>query len=234
MPYNHSYTALVVGHSSAQDRQQAPYNDGDTPRTTRHTRTHNPDPDPDTNTDTVAGELTPRPTTAATTTVTTASATATPRGKELAEQFPALLRQQATGDIGAMVELGLGEDIEHAPTRARLGIAGAVDHPRNAGEDDRTGTHCAGLERDVEDAVENSPGPGHTSGLAQDDDLGVRGGVLAQLTLVVGAGDNLAVSHEHRANWHVLVFQRTFSLAQGQTHEVVVAWEEAFAHRSRP
>ena len=43
---------------------------------------------------------------------------------------------------------------------------------------------------------------------------------------------DLAVAHHHRADRHVVVFQRTLGLAQGQAHEVVVAWEEALAHRS--
>jgi hypothetical protein len=30
------------------------------------------------------------------------------------------------------------------------------------------------------------------------------------------------------------VRQRTLRLAQGEAHEVVVAWEEALAHRSHP
>ena len=76
--------------------------------------------------------------------------------------------------------------------------------------------------------------PRAPGGLAQRDHLGVRGGVLAQLALVVGRRNDLAVAHDHRADRHVLVFQRTLGLAQGQAHEVVVAWEEALAHRSRP
>ena len=48
------------------------------------------------------------------------------------------------------------------------------------------------------------------------------------------AADELAVAHQHRADRHVVVFQRTLGLAQGQAHEVLVAWEEASAHRSRP
>ncbi len=40
--------------------------------------------------------------------------------------------------------------------------------------------------------------------------------------------------HEHRADRHVLVFQRTLGLTKGHAHEVVVLWEHALAHRSRP
>src|SRR6202034_4454740 len=70
--------------------------------------------------------------------------------------------------------------------------------------------------------------------LAQRDDLGMGRGVLSQLALVVRAGNELAVAHKHRANRHVVVFQRTLGLMQGHVHEVVVAWEEASAHRPCP
>src|SRR6202030_1214980 len=61
----------------------------------------------------------------------------------------------------------------------------------------------------------------------------VSGGVLTQLPFVVARGHDLPIPHHHRANRHVLVFQRSLGLLQGQAHEVVVPWEEAFAHSSR-
>ena len=74
--------------------------------------------------------------------------------------------------------------------------------------------------------------PAALGGLAQREHLGVGGRVLAQLALVVRGRQHLAPADEHRADRHVVVFQRPHSLAQGQLHEIVVAWEEALAHRS--
>ena len=91
------------------------------------------------------------------------------------------------------------------------------------------GAHRARLERHVEHAVEHPPAAERPGGLAQRDDLGVGGGVLAQLALVVPGGDHLAVVDDHRADRDVVVVQRALGLAQGQAHEVVVAGNEARA-----
>ena len=53
------------------------------------------------------------------------------------------------------------------------------------------------------------PAAERARGLAQRDHLGVRGRVLAQLALVVGRRDHLAVAHDDRADRHVLVFERS-------------------------
>ncbi len=157
-----------------------------------------------------------------------------PRREERAEQLPALLREQTAGDGGAVVQPRLAEHVQDAPACSGLRIARSVDHARHPREHDRAGAHGARLERHVEDRVEHPPTAGGEGGLAQGDDLGVGGGILAQLALVVGRRDDLAVAHEHRADRHVVVFGRTLGLAQGETHEVVIAWEEAFAHSISP
>jgi hypothetical protein len=63
--------------------------------------------------------------------------------------------------------------------------------------------------------------------LAQREDLGVGGRVAAQLALVARGGDHLARMHDHAADRHVVVLQRSLGLAQRQAHEVLVAREEA-------
>ena len=87
------------------------------------------------------------------------------RRKELAEQPAALLCEQATGHVGAMVQTRLTKHVEHAPARSRLRIAGPIDHARDTRQHDRAGTHGAGLERDVDDSVENTPASNGLSGL---------------------------------------------------------------------
>jgi len=59
------------------------------------------------------------------------------------------------------------------------------------------------------------------------------GRVLAQLALIVSRCKNLSFAHDHRTDRHILVFRGTLGLSQGQAHEVVIAWEEALAHRTR-
>jgi len=133
-----------------------------------------------------------------------------------------------------MVQPRLAEDVEHTPARPRLWVARPEHDARNAREHDRTRAHRARLERHVQNGIQDAPASSRAGGLAQHDRLGVRGGVLAQLAFVMRGRDDLPITHQYRANRHIFVFQRTLGLAQGQAHEVVVAWEEALAHRSRP
>ena len=58
--------------------------------------------------------------------------------------------------------------------------------------------------------------------VAQGQDLGVGGRVVAQLALVVAAGHHLAVDQHHRADGHVAVDQRGPGLLEGQRHGGVV------------
>ena len=80
--------------------------------------------------------------------------------------------------------------------------------------------------------IEQTPAARRTGGAAQGDDLGVGGGILAQLALVVARREQLSFTYDHRTDGHVLVFGCTFGLSQGEAHEVVIAWKEAFAHFS--
>jgi hypothetical protein len=59
-------------------------------------------------------------------------------------------------------------------------------------------------------------------GLAQRDDLGVRRGVLAQLSFVAARADHLAFAYHHRADRDVVVFKRTLGLCNRQAHERLV------------
>ena len=57
-------------------------------------------------------------------------------------------------------------------------------------------------------------------------------GSLAQLALVAGRRQHLAVPHDHRADRDVVVLERALGLAQREPHVVLVAREEA-VHRLR-
>ena len=54
----------------------------------------------------------------------------------------------------------------------------------------------------------------------------MRGRVVAQLALVAGGREHLAVAHDHRADRHVVVLERALGLAQREPHVVLVAGEE--------
>ena len=130
--------------------------------------------------------------------------------------------QDAARDVGAVVEPRLGEHVEHAAGRARLGVGAAVDDARHAREDDRPGAHGARLERHDERGVEHAPRAEGAGRLAERDRLGVRGRVLAQLPLVVPGADDRAVADDDRADRHVVVVERALGLRDGEAHERLV------------
>ena len=56
-------------------------------------------------------------------------------------------------DIDAVVELGMVHDGEDAAAGSGFGIVGGVDEASDAGVEDGSGAHGAGLERGVEGAA---------------------------------------------------------------------------------
>ena len=93
-------------------------------------------------------------------------------------------------------------DAEDGAAGAGLGVLRAVHKPRDAGVQDGSGTHRAGFKRDVKRTA------GHqavvldvASGVAEGDDLGVRGRVVIADDPILAAGDDLAVVDEDRSDW---------------------------------
>ena len=116
------------------------------------------------------------------------------------------------------------------PAAPAFGSGGAVDDPRDAGEDDRPRAHRARLERHVEDRVGHPPAAEPLGGGAQGKHLGVRGRVGAQLALVAGRRDHLAVADDDGSDRHVAVLGSGRRLRQRQAHGLLVAREELLAH----
>ena len=89
-----------------------------------------------------------------------------------------------------MVELRVIEDGEDGATGAGLGVGGGLKEPGDAGVEDSTGAHGAGLERADEGAAgEAIVGKGETGG-AEGDDLRMGGGVGGAEDLVVTAAED--------------------------------------------
>ena len=100
-----------------------------------------------------------------------------------------------------MVELGVVEDAEDRAAGAGLGVGCGVDQAADAGVEDGSGAHCAGLERDVEGAAFGEAIIfQRAGGCAESDDLGVGGGVVIAQDTVLAAGDDLAVEDEDGAD----------------------------------
>ena len=80
---------------------------------------------------------------------------------------------------------------------AALGVVGAEDEAPDAEQADGLGAHWAGLQRDDQVAVGQAGAAAVGGGFAQGQDFGVRGGVVAGLGAVSGAGQNGPVRPQH-------------------------------------
>jgi len=121
-----------------------------------------------------------------------------------------------------MVEGGLGEHVEDTAGRAGLRVGGREDDGGDAGEDDRPGAHRAGLEGDVERGVGEAPAAERLGRGADRQHLGVRGRIAAQLALVAGGGQELALAQQGGADRYVAVLLGPARLGQGELHPALV------------
>ena len=79
-------------------------------------------------------------------------------------------------------------------TGTSLGITCTVDQHGQTGLDDRAGTHGAGFECNVHNAIEQSPVPQRLSSLCDGNHFSMGSRVVQLLTLIVGQGDDALVS----------------------------------------
>ena len=98
--------------------------------------------------------------------------------------------------------------------------------------DNRSGTHRAGLFRNVESTVGEAPIPYRLLSLGQRQHLGVRGGVLEEFNLVKSARDDPPGADHDGADWHLFRGVSPARLAQSLAHEVMIALEvnDRFIH----
>ena len=105
---------------------------------------------------------------------------------------------------------------------ATLGIVGAVEESGDASLNDRAGAHGAGLQSDVKSGVGKAVVAEDSRGLAQDDDFGMRGGVIVANRAIAGAGEVRIVVNEHRADGDFAGVGRSASLLQSKAHEMEI------------
>lgn len=98
-------------------------------------------------------------------------------------------------------------------------VAGAVDHPVDAGLDGGARAHRARLQGDDQRAVGQPPAARTGGGPAQGEDLGVRRRVAVRLPLVVGGREQTAVRVEDDgAHRDVAAASRPLGLGEGLPH----------------
>ncbi len=116
--------------------------------------------------------------------------------------------------------------------RAALGIGGAVIEPPDPGERNRARAHRAGLQRDVEVAVDQPLGADGLGGLPDRQNFGMRRRIAVGQRPVAGRGDDLVTPDDHASDWNFARFSGVFSRFQRQIHER--RGSHASYHRKKP
>src|SRR6266536_4177464 len=99
-----------------------------------------------------------------------------------------------------MVHPGMLKHDERAAHRSGLEVARTEDEPPDARMNDCTGTHCAGLQRDVKLAAVQPVVAQRACGVAHGHNLGVRCRIVCGDWLVPPAADDFAFVHYERAD----------------------------------
>ena len=103
------------------------------------------------------------------------------RGEKRLQRGGALVRQDSAGELDAMVEGGVVEDLEAGTDSAALGVIAAVDYAQKPGLNDGAGAHDAGLDGGVQCGAEDAVIPHGLGCRAQRQDFGVRRGLAPQI-----------------------------------------------------
>ena len=98
--------------------------------------------------------------------------------EELLEEFPALLFEETSLHLYSVVEPALGWNIKDRSARTGFGIPGSKHKPRNARLHDRSGTHGAVFQRDIERRLGESQRLELFGRFADHDHLRVSRGIL--------------------------------------------------------
>jgi hypothetical protein len=145
-------------------------------------------------------------------------------GEERLDDSGAVGGQDAPVDFHLMVEARVGEDLEAGADGAAFGVVRSVDEAGDAGLDDGTGAHAAGLDGDVEGGIRKAVIAEEAGGFAKNDDFGVGGGVAIADGAVAGTDENLAVMDEDSAYGDFVGSGCCAGLAERFLHELDIGF----------
>ena len=147
--------------------------------------------------------------------------------KNARKKVGAVLGQQPALDLRAVVEPRLAEHVEHAAGGAGLRIGGRRRHDAGTRASTIAPAHIAhgsSVTYRTESSTRQLPSARAASRSAIISAWAV-GSARTSRSLWPGA-DHLAVAHDDRADRDVVVLGCALGLAEGEAHEVLVAWEE--------
>jgi hypothetical protein len=110
--------------------------------------------------------------------------------------------EDARCDFHAVIEAGVRKNFETGADRAAFGIVGAIDKSRDAGLDNRTGAHGAGLDGNIQGGTGEAIVTEQARALAEYGDFGVGRGVAIANRAIARTHQSLAVVDKDSANGH--------------------------------
>jgi len=122
--------------------------------------------------------------------------------EEILQQGAGLALAQAAVDLRRVMAGRLREEPRSVFHRAAFFVAGGEIKPADAGKGDRPRTHGAGLQGDIEIAVEQTLRSQHGGGHADDQHFRMGGRVAVLQRPVAGRGDNLALAQDDGPDRH--------------------------------
>jgi large subunit ribosomal protein L19 len=145
-----------------------------------------------------------------------------PFAKERLEHGRTFVVTNSAGQLAAVIELRMLEELEQAAAGAVFRGGTAEDDAPHADMDEGAGAHGARFLRHVEIAVGEAPVAEDALGLGDGEHLGVGRRVLERLDLIASARDDAAFVNDDGADRHFLLLPSTMGLAQGFAHEVLI------------
>mgnify|MGYP003296326039 CR=1 FL=1 len=137
----------------------------------------------------------------------------------LQRHIAAVLCQNPAGELGMVGEI-LHEQIQPPAAGAHLPVAGAVEHPADAGIEDGTGTHGTGFQRHIQITAGKPPIPSFPCPFAQTEDLGVGSGIAGLFPAVMIRPEDLFPAHKHGTDRDFPFFQRFFCFLKREKHRL--------------
>ena len=143
-----------------------------------------------------------------------------PPAEEVEEESPAFVLPDAAGDLAAVVEVGVLEEVDEAAGGAAFRIVTAEDNAADAAMDDGACAHGAWFFGDIEVAIGEAPVLHGAFGLGEGEHFRVSGGVLERLHLVPCAANDVAFPDNDGADGNFVESRGLLREAQSFVHEV--------------
>jgi hypothetical protein len=128
------------------------------------------------------------------------------------------LGENAVRDDDFVIQPRIRSDVVQRSRRATLRVRRSKDDSVDARLLQSSRAHHARLERDVERATAEAPITHRARRSTQCENLGVSGGIAAQLAFVVRPGNDATFAHDHRSDGNVSVLHRQMRFGQGFAH----------------